>query len=88
MKGIKYPEEVGMDAVGRTLGAYLAGSGHAAIVTHVDGTETVEIDGLPSIPVMGVANCTGRPLPAARETAKRIADWPDKRMATKEAQDG
>lgn len=52
----------------------------AAIVMHDDGTETVEIPGLPPIPVMGVANCTGRPLPEARETAERIEEWMKEKM--------
>ena len=45
------------------------------VVTHADGRETVEIPGLPSIPVLGVVNCTGKPMPEARETAKRIQEF-------------
>ena len=36
-----------------------------------DGQEFIRVGDL-SIPVLGVVNCTGKPLPEARETAKRI----------------
>ncbi|MBN1104736.1 MAG: hypothetical protein JXL84_15060 [Deltaproteobacteria bacterium] len=47
----------------------------ASVVVHEDGSETVEIPGLPSIPVLGVVNCTGQPLPEARKTGERILAW-------------
>ena len=45
-----------------------------AAIEPVDSVEVIKI-GARMVPVLGVANCTGKPLEEARKTAKRIRSF-------------